>query len=156
MSDQPQGSRKPGKPYRRPQKDPVRLLAFEVLRAVDERDAYANLVLPPLLRKAREKGGFDGRDAALATELVYGTLRRQGTYDAVISACVDRPLREVDPPVLDVLSLGVHQLLGTRIPTHAAVSASVELARVVLGDGRAKFVNAVLRKVAQHDLDEWV
>ncbi|MGW0336963.1 RsmB/NOP family class I SAM-dependent RNA methyltransferase [Streptomyces sp. NPDC003011] len=156
MSDQPRRPRKPAKPYRRPHKDPVRILAFEALRAVDERDAYANLVLPPLLRKAREKGDFDARDAALATELVYGTLRRQGTYDAVIAACVDRPLREVDPPVLDVLSLGTHQLLGTRIPTHAAVSASVELARVVLGDGRAKFVNAVLRKVAQDDLDGWI
>ncbi|WP_225805118.1 RsmB/NOP family class I SAM-dependent RNA methyltransferase [Streptomyces sp. NK15101] len=154
-----QARRRPHKPYRRPQKDPVRMLAFEALRAVDERDAYANLVLPPLLRKAREKEGpekFDGRDAALATELVYGTLRRQGTYDAIIAACVDRPLREVDPPVLDVLSLGAHQLLGTRIPTHAAVSASVELARVVLGDGRAKFVNAVLRKISQQDLDAWV
>ncbi len=148
VSEQPRRPQKPGKPYRRPQKDPVRILAFEALRAVDERDAYANLVLPPLLRKARAKGDFDGRDAALATELVYGTLRRQGTYDASSRACVDRPLREVDPPVLDVLSLGAHQLLGTRIPTHAAVSATVELARVVLGDGRAKFVNAVLRKVA--------
>ncbi|MEU6117671.1 transcription antitermination factor NusB [Streptomyces sp. NPDC047117] len=155
MSDQPR--RRPGsKPYRRPKKDPVRILAFEALRAVDERDAYANLVLPPLLRKAREGGDFDARDAALATELVYGTLRRQGTYDAIIAACVDRPLREVDPPVLDVLSLGAHQLLGTRIPTHAAVSASVELARVVLGDGRAKFVNAVLRKIAAEDLDGWL
>ncbi len=155
MSDTSAQPRKTGKPYRRPKKDPVRMLAFEVLRAVDERDAYANLVLPPLLRKAREKGEFDGRDAALATELVYGTLRRQGTYDSIIAACIDRPLREVDPPVLDVLSLGAHQLLGTRIPTHAAVSASVELARVVLGDGRAKFVNAVLRKIAQDDLDGW-
>ncbi|MET9376816.1 RsmB/NOP family class I SAM-dependent RNA methyltransferase [Streptomyces sp. NPDC003035] len=151
-----QARRRPPKPYRRPKKDPVRILAFEALRAVDERDAYANLVLPPLLKKAREQGDFDGRDAALATELVYGTLRRQGTYDAIVSACIDRPLREVDPPVLDVLSLGAHQLLGTRIPTHAAVSASVELARVVLGDGRAKFVNAVLRKIAQNDLDTWV
>ncbi|MEU2118351.1 transcription antitermination factor NusB [Streptomyces sp. NPDC016459] len=151
-----QARRRPPKPYRRPQKDPVRMLAFEALRAVDERDAYANLVLPPLLKKAREKGDFDARDAALATELVYGTLRRQGTYDAVISACIDRPLREVDPPVLDVLALGAHQLLGTRIPTHAAVSASVELARVVLGDGRAKFVNAVLRKISRQDLDAWV
>lgn len=154
MSQQPH--RRPAKPYRRPKKDPVRILAFEALRAVDERDAYANLVLPPLLRQARERDGFDGRDAALATELVYGTLRRQGTYDAIIAACVDRPLREVDPPVLDVLSLGAHQLLGTRIPTHAAVSASVELARVVLGDGRAKFVNAVLRKIAANDLDGWL
>jgi 16S rRNA (cytosine967-C5)-methyltransferase len=151
-----QSRRRPPKQYRRPKKDPVRMLAFEALRAVDERDAYANLVLPPLLRKAREKEGFDGRDAALATELVYGTLRKQGTYDAIIAACIDRPLREVDPPVLDVLALGAHQLLGTRIPTHAAVSASVELARVVLGDGRAKFVNAVLRKIAQRDLDAWL
>ncbi|MGW2366415.1 RsmB/NOP family class I SAM-dependent RNA methyltransferase [Streptomyces sp. NPDC001667] len=158
MNDQ--APRRPARPHRRPKKDPVRILAFEALRAVDERDAYANLVLPPLLRKAREKGkeegGFDARDAALATELVYGTLRRQGTYDAIIASCIDRPLREVDPPVLDVLSLGAHQLLGTRIPAHAAVSASVELARVVLGDGRAKFVNAVLRRITAHDLDGWL
>lgn len=161
MNEQPRRSpgrrtEPPSKPYRRPQKDPVRILAFEALRAVDDRDAYANLVLPPLLKKARENPQFDGRDAALATELVYGTLRRQGTYDAIISACIDRPLRQVDPPVLDVLALGVHQLLGTRIPTHAAVSASVELARVVVGDGRSKFVNAVLRKVAADDLDGWL
>ncbi|MFD3761996.1 RsmB/NOP family class I SAM-dependent RNA methyltransferase [Streptomyces sp. NPDC058622] len=166
MSEQPRSrpaaagagdkSAKSAKPHRRPKKDPVRMLAFQVLRAVDERDAYANLVLPPLLRKARQDESFQARDAALATELVYGTLRRQGTYDAVIKACIDRPLREVDPPVLDVLSLGAHQLLGTRIPTHAAVSASVELARVVLGDGRAKFVNAVLRKISAHDMDGWL
>ncbi|WP_328917150.1 MULTISPECIES: RsmB/NOP family class I SAM-dependent RNA methyltransferase [unclassified Streptomyces] len=150
-----------GKPYRRPQRDPVRILAYDALRAVGERDAYANLVLPGLLRTAEENavkrgGTFDRRDAALATELVYGTLRHQGTYDAVIAACVDRPLREVDPPVLDVLALGAHQLLGTRIPTHAAVSATVELARAVLGDGRARFVNAVLRKVSAQDLDAWL
>ncbi|WP_413756329.1 RsmB/NOP family class I SAM-dependent RNA methyltransferase [Streptomyces sp. MMBL 11-3] len=156
MSEQPRRGRQQSKPYRRPKKDPVRMLAFDALRAVDERDAYANLVLPPLLRKARENGDFDGRDAALATELVYGTLRRQGTYDAIIAACVDRPLREVDPPVLDVLSLGAHQLLGTRIPTHAAVSATVDLARIVLGDGRAKFVNAVLRKISRQELDAWI
>ncbi|MFF7030607.1 RsmB/NOP family class I SAM-dependent RNA methyltransferase [Streptomyces albidoflavus] len=159
MTDQPsRRPRKTGKPYRRPKKDPVRILAFEALRAVDERDAYANLVLPALLRKAREDhpDTFEARDAALATELVYGTLRHQGTYDAIIAACVDRPLREVDPPVLDVLSLGAHQLLGTRIPSHAAVSATVELARVVLGDGRAKFVNAVLRRITADDLDGWL
>jgi 16S rRNA (cytosine967-C5)-methyltransferase len=150
-----------GTPTRRPQRDPVRVLAFEALRAVDERDAYANLVLPALLRAAERDAagqarGFDRRDAALATELVYGTLRNQGTYDAVLAACVDRPLGEVDPPVLDVLSLGAHQLLATRIPPHAAVSATVDLARVVLGEGRARFVNAVLRRVAAHDLDGWL
>ncbi|KJK57023.1 RsmB/NOP family class I SAM-dependent RNA methyltransferase [Saccharothrix sp. ST-888] len=150
----PSAKRAP-RPHRRPKKDPARIVAFRALRAVDERDAYANLILPSLLREAEQKG-MDRRDAALATELVYGTLRLQGTYDAVIAACIDRPLREVDPPVLDVLSLGAHQLLTTRIPTHAAVSATVELARAVLGEGRAKFVNAVLRKISAQDLDAWV
>ncbi|NUS12283.1 MAG: rRNA cytosine-C5-methyltransferase, partial [Streptomyces sp.] len=161
MNGRHQQRRPQGAPARRPQRDPVRVLAFEALRAVDERDAYANLVLPGLLRAAEREAaakgrGFDRRDAALATELVYGTLRNQGTYDAVLAACVDRPLGEVDPPVLDVLSLGAHQLLATRIPPHAAVSATVDLARVVLGEGRARFVNAVLRRVAAHDLDGWL
>ncbi|MFG2698435.1 RsmB/NOP family class I SAM-dependent RNA methyltransferase [Kitasatospora sp. NPDC048407] len=151
----PAGAKRAPRPHRRPKKDPARIVAFRALRAVDERDAYANLILPSLLREAERKG-MERRDAALATELVYGTLRGQGTYDAIIAACVDRPLREVDPPVLDVLSLGAHQLLGTRIPSHAAVSATVELARVVLGDGRAKFVNAVLRKISAQDLEGWV
>lgn len=151
----PQGAARRG-PHRPAAPDPVRRIAFDALRAVDERDAYANLVLPALLREAERAGRFDRRDAALATELVYGTLRRQGTYDAVIARCVDRPLREVDPPVLDVLSLGAHQLLGTRIPAHAAVSATVELAREVVGDGRSRFVNAVLRKIAADDLDGWL
>src|SRR5690606_20559806 len=129
---------------------------FDALRAVAERQAYANLVLPPLLRQARDNGWFDARDAALATELVYGTLRHQGTYDTVLAACVDRPLAAVDQPVLLVLRLGAHQLLSTRIPSHAAVSSAVELARLVVGEGRSKFVNAVLRRVAAHDLPGWL
>ena len=144
------------RPHRRPKKDPARMVAFQALRAVDERDAYANLILPSLLRKAEKHEGFERRDAAFATELVYGTLRLRGSYDAIIAACVDRPLSKIDPPVLDVLSLGAHQLLGTRIPPHAAVSATVELARAVLGDGRAKFVNAVMRKISTQDLDTWL
>ncbi|QMU76092.1 rRNA cytosine-C5-methyltransferase [Streptacidiphilus sp. PB12-B1b] len=149
-------ARRAPRPHRRPKKDPARMVAFQALRAVDERDAYANLILPSLLRKAERQEGFERRDAAFATELVYGTLRLRGSYDAIIGACIDRPLSKLDPPVLDVLSLGAHQLLATRIPPHAAVSATVELARVVLGDGRAKFVNAVMRKISTQDLDTWL
>ena len=54
-----------------------------------------------------------GRDAALATELVYGTLRGQGSYDAVLGICCDRDLDSLDPVVREVLRLGTHQLLGT-------------------------------------------
>ena len=141
-----------GRTYRRPVPDAPRRTAYDVLRAVEERDAYANLTLPKLLTER----GLDARDAAFTTELAYGTLRGRGTYDAVIAACIDRRLEQVDQPVLDVLRLGAHQLLAMRVPSHAAVSATVELARSVLGDGRAKFVNAVLRKVAARDLDTWV
>jgi 16S rRNA (cytosine967-C5)-methyltransferase len=105
-----------------------------------------------LLRERR----LTARDAAFATELTYGTLRFRGTYDAVLQAGVDRPLDAVDPPVLDVLRLGAHQLLQTRVPAHAAVAATVELARAAVGEGRSRFVNAVLRRVAGRSLDAWL
>jgi 16S rRNA (cytosine967-C5)-methyltransferase len=123
-----------------------------VLAAIREQDAYTNLVLPPLLRSR----GLTGRDAAFATELVSGTVRRQGTYDAVIAANVDRPLTKVDAAVLDALRLGTHQLLAMRVPSHAAVGTSVDLVRAKVGQGPSGFVNAVLRKIAAHDLSGWV
>src|SRR5262245_44242330 len=146
----PRGGDKPGASGRRI--DPARLVAFDVLRGVRERAAYANLLLPALLRER----GLTGRDAALATELSYGTLRGQGTYDAVIAACSARGLNQIDPPVRDVLRLGAHQLLATRIGAHAAVATSVDLAREVSGPGAAGFVNAVLRRVATRDLEAWI
>lgn len=123
-----------------------------MLRAVADRDAYANLVLPALLRQRR----LDGRDAALATELAYGTLRAQGRLDAVLAATSSRPLDQIDPPVLDVLRLGAYQLLHTRIPAHAAVHATIDLARAVTGERATGFVNAVLRRVADRDGVGWL
>ncbi len=123
-----------------------------MLRQVQEADAYANLVLPGILTRER----LVGRDAAFATELTYGTLRMQGLYDAVLATVVDRPLSAVDPAVLDVLRLGAHQLLGMRVPDHAAVASSVGLARQELGIGSSGLVNAVLRKVTEKDLATWL
>ena len=65
-------------------------------------------------------------------------------------------LADIDPPLLDVLRLGTHQLLATRIGPHAAVATSVTLAREVAGGGAAGFANAVLRRVATRDLDSWI
>jgi len=129
-----------------------RRTAYDVLKAVRDREAYANLLLPRLLAER----GLTGRDAALATELAYGTLRGLGTYDAVLAACSDRPLDKLDPPVLDVLRLGAHQLLSTRIGAHAAVATSVDLAKSVAGPRVSGYVNAVLRRVATRDLAAWL
>ncbi len=134
----------------RPRTDPARRAAYDVLRAVADRDAYANLLLPALLSER----GLTGRDAAFATELTYGTLRGRGTYDAILAACSDRD--ELDPPVRDVLRLGAHQLLATRVGSHAAVATSVDLAKDVCGPRPSGFVNAVLRRVATRDLDAWM
>ncbi|MBZ5733860.1 rRNA cytosine-C5-methyltransferase [Nocardioides sp. TRM66260-LWL] len=139
------------RPASRPRVDPARQAALEVLTAVRVEDAYANLVLPAVLRSR----GLVGRDAGLVTELVAGTLRGRGTYDAVLAACIDRPLRKVQVKVLDVLRLGAHQLLAMRVPTHAAISTSVDLAKAAAGQGAGGFVNAVLRKVAADDLAGW-
>ncbi|MHA7284775.1 RsmB/NOP family class I SAM-dependent RNA methyltransferase [Arthrobacter sp. MDT3-44] len=132
--------------------DPARLVAFEVLRAVAAEDAYANLVLPASIRKHK----LDRRDAGFATELTYGALRGQGTYDAVLARCVDRPLDQLDPAVLDALRIGVHQLLAMRVPAHAALDQTVGLVRAVIGAGPSSLVNAVLRKVTALDLDGWI
>lgn len=134
------------------QGDPARDVAYQVLRAVSQDGAYANLELPGALRRARVRG----RDAAFATELLYGTLRLQGLYDEVLSVAADRPARSIDGPVLDVLRLGVHQVLGMRVPDHAAVSATVALARQHVSQGAGGFVNAVLRRVSERTREEWV
>jgi len=118
---------------------------------VHDSDAYANLLLPRSIRRA----GLAGADAALATELTYGTLRRQGTYDAVIAIAAGRDTAEIDPPVLDALRLGAHQLLSTRVASHAAVNESValvaETARSATG-----FANAVLRRIARDTPGDWM
>lgn len=129
--------------------DRPRRAALDVLTAVRADDAYANLVLPQVLRKHR----LEGRDAALATELASGAIRMQGLYDPVIDACLTKPRLQAE--VRDVLRLGTHQLLSMRVPDHAAISTSVDLVRASVGQGPAGLVNAVLRKVSRRSLSEW-
>ncbi|WP_344146154.1 RsmB/NOP family class I SAM-dependent RNA methyltransferase [Kribbella yunnanensis] len=139
---------------RDPQKkaDKVRQVAYKVVRQVTSEGGYANLVLNKALRDAR----LAGRDAAFCTELVHGTLRWQGTYDAFLARCVDRPLNELDPELLDVLTLGTHQLLRMRVDSYAAVDEMVTLTRVMIGHKRSGLVNAVLRKISQRTFDQWI
>ena len=137
---------------RRAQLDPARRAAFDVLRAVSERDAYANLALPSLLSER----GITGRDAAFATELTYGTCRTRGTLDAVIAAAANRPIDQIDSVLLDLLRLGAYQLLRTNVAMHAAVSTTVEQAGLEFDSVRAGFVNGVLRTISKRDEQSWV
>jgi 16S rRNA (cytosine967-C5)-methyltransferase len=150
--DQARARRRRHRPGGQRQADPVRRTAHRVLAAVAAKDAYANLLLASALRES----GLRGKDAALATELVYGVLRHRGSYDAIIGICADRGLDQIDPGVLESLRLGSHQLLGMRIKPHAAVTTAVDLAVDVAGRRPAGFVNAVLRRIALRDLESWI
>lgn len=130
---------------------PARRVALEVIMAVRETDAYANLLLPVKLERAR----LNPQDAALATELTYGTLRQQGYYDAVIELAANRSTDEIDSPILDVLRLGTHQLLSMRVAQHAAVDEAVSLAKEVGSRSATGFVNGVLRTITRSSPDEW-
>jgi 16S rRNA (cytosine967-C5)-methyltransferase len=142
---------KPRRPRRKPL-DPARQAAFDVLRAVSENDAYANLVLPSLLRER----GISGRDAAFATELAYGTCRALGLLDAVIADAAGRPPDRISPVLLDLLRMGTYQLLRMRVDAHAAVSTTVEQAAIEFDTARAGFVNGVLRTISTRDPQSWI
>ena len=136
---------------RRQRSDVARLVAYDVLRAVTENGAYANLVLPDFINRAH----LNKLDAAFATNLCYGTLRMRGRWDAIIARCTSgRNLYDIDPPVLDLLRLGCHQLLDFRTPPHAAINETVAIARNELGQSTGGFVNAVLRRVSER-ADQW-
>jgi 16S rRNA (cytosine967-C5)-methyltransferase len=130
---------------------PARRVAFEVITAVRESDAYANLLLPVKLQRAK----LSSQDAAFATELTYGTLRLQGYYDAVIQLAAGRSVDDIDSPILDVLRLGAHQLLSMRVAQHAAVDESVSLAREVGSRSASGFANAILRTITRSEASDW-
>jgi 16S rRNA (cytosine967-C5)-methyltransferase len=130
--------------------DPARSVAFKVLRAVTSHGAYANLEL------AKQRSKLSPQDAAFTTELVSGTCRAMGSYDRVIAEASGRELRTLQPAVVDILRLGTHQLLGMRVPTHAAISTTVDLAALEVGERLVGVVNAILHKVSAHDWLGWL
>jgi 16S rRNA (cytosine967-C5)-methyltransferase len=88
-------------------------------------------------------GDLSARDRHLAHELSAGVLRSRRALDATLD------MTKVDARLRDILRLGVYQLRRLdRIPDHAAVSTSVELARATAGEAAARYVNQALRKVA--------
>jgi 16S rRNA (cytosine967-C5)-methyltransferase len=137
--------------FKSPKPDAARLLAFDLLTEVNRNEGYSNLLLPQALNASK----LDDRDRSLVTELLYGTIRMQGKHDWVLSQVSDRPWTEVDLGIVDICRLGVHQIHEMRIPDHAAVAATVEVARKRIGESKASFVNALLRSVTRKSLEDW-
>lgn len=138
--------------FKKPKPDAVRTLVYDIYSEVNRRGGYSNLLLPQALTASN----FEQRDRGFATELLYGSLRMQGRHDYILAQVSDRPWTEVDEGIIDVTRLGVHQIFEMRVATHAAVSETVELARKVLGESKASFVNALLRKVSARSIEDWM
>ncbi len=96
----------------------------------------------------RRAVALDARDRRWLQELVWGTLRRRAWLDAILTDRVRGGLLRLDPDVVDLLRLGVYQLVGmTSVPAYAAIGETVELAKARAGHGAAALTNAVLRRV---------
>ena len=139
------------KQFKSPNPEASRLLAFDLITEVNQNMGYSNLLVPQALNAS----SLDDRDRGLVTELVYGTIRMQGKHDWVLDQIRDRPFLEINPGIIDVARLGIHQIHELRIPDHAAVSSTVEVARKRLGESKASYVNAILRSVVRKTKEEW-
>ncbi len=124
---------------------PARLAAFEILRTVGAGRAD----LGSALARGRTRLQ-DERDRALAGEIATGTLRWQGAFDHVIAAFTNRPLKKLDPEVVDILRLTMFQILHLdRVPASAAVKDAVDLAGKAGKRSASGLVNAMLRRVTR-------
>ena len=130
----------------------MRALAFELLRRVEEDDSYANLLLPKLLEDAQ----VDSRDAGFIQELSFGTLRNKLFYEKIIEIASSREIKSIDAHALIVLLLGAHQILGMRVPSHAAINESVNLSKAKAAKSAVGFVNAVLRRISEKSREQWI
>lgn len=142
----------PPKKFTKPRPDAARLLAYDVISEVNQRHGYSNLLLPQALASSQ----LDERDRGFTTELVYGTIRMQGLYDYIFAQISDRPWSEVDADIVDLARMGAHQIFTMRTPLHAAVSATVDVARKRLGESKGSFINAMMRKASAQELEQWL
>ncbi|WP_274361548.1 16S rRNA (cytosine(967)-C(5))-methyltransferase RsmB [Paenibacillus thermotolerans] len=122
----------------------ARELALQALLSVEAEGAYSNLALNEALQKHRP----EPREAALATELVYGTIQRKNTLDTVLNRFINKGVEKLQPWVRSLFRLSAYQLLYLdRVPAHAAVSEAVAIAKRRGHQGISGMVNAVLRNV---------
>lgn len=123
---------------------PARRAAFEILRRVEDTDAYSSALL------GATDDTLNTKDRSLCHELVLGVLRQRLWLDRCIEHFGARRIEKLDRPVVLALRLGIYQLrFLTRVPASAAVNDSVNLVREAKLKSAASFVNAVLRRATR-------
>lgn len=128
----------------------ARQVAFEALLKIHKDGAYSNLVVDSMLK---DNPDLDERDRAFVSNLVYGSLDRLILIDYNLSLYLNQPSKKLKPELHTILVLGAYQILFMdKVPNHAAVSESVQLAKVNKSAFAASLVNAVLRRVADNGL----
>ena len=126
----------------------ARKTALDVLNRLSRKKKILDAILSEI---PGEEHFGSRRDRALFTAMVYGVLRWRGRLDYVINYFSNRPIRKIDPAVLNILRLGLFQIIYLdRIPDSAAVNTAVELTKQIASTRAAGFVNALLRKAARH------
>lgn len=104
----------------------IRRLAVQALLQINRDGAYANIVLQQMLGDNK----LSDVDRRFFTELVYGVVRRRNYLDAIIMALAKRPLRKLSSIVVEILRLGLYQLIYMdKVPDSAAVNESVKMAK---------------------------
>jgi len=122
-----------------------RAICFEILNRIEKTDSHLDWLLTDSFKRYRH---LTPLDRAFLTELTYGTLRWREKLDWVIRHLSKVPFEKVEPKIINLLRLGIYQLLFlTRTPASAAVNESVEIAKTLRGKGGAGFVNGILRSL---------
>lgn len=122
--------------------DNTRKIAVDVLDIVLSKGGYSNIVLNKMLNKS----GLDERDKALATEIVYGTIKHKYTIDKLLSGFLQKGINSLDTVILNILRITLYQInYLDKIPEFAAVNEAVDMAKKYKSIGASKLVNGVLR-----------
>ncbi len=119
--------------------------AVKVLCEIERNGSYSNIAASAALTEAE----LDRKDSAFMSMLIYGVLTRKITLDSIISKYSSKGASKIHPYVLNVLRIGIYQLIFMdKIPVSAGVNESVSLIKKSKQSFASGFVNAVLRKIS--------
>lgn len=120
----------------------TRKVAVDILDSILGKGAYSNIALNSSLNKS----GLEDRDKALATEIVYGTLKYKYTIDKILASFLTQDLKKMDSFIVNILRTAIYQILFLdKVPEFAAVNEAVDMAKKNKSISASKLVNGVLR-----------